>query len=120
MSIIKHSASRLGTLLILGAALGLAPGREAAAQNAPCAQLLRVVGVSGADFLSLRPFPTMASQPILGIPPFAVELVDLGQPIGEWVRVRYAHVVGYVHQRHVMAHLLMCVAPPPARPGTVS
>ena len=94
-----------------------------------CTDVLRVVGVRN-DVLWLRSFPGIpetggASNVLLGIPPDAVEVRDLGQTEGAWRRVSFRGVTGFASLRHLKQHMRYCtVRPqqpaPSASPGRLS
>jgi dienelactone hydrolase len=84
-----------------------------AAQHARCVRMLRVTGVMGDDVLFLRsspqvPDPSQADNRLIGIPPEAKRIEELGSSQGGWQHIRYMGQEGYASTRYLVPDAIDC------------
>jgi hypothetical protein len=92
---------------------GLLSAAPTAGAPVNCTDQVRIVGIPPANVLGMRetpwvPGPGERSNLKLGVPPSARDIEDLGQQFGEWRKIRFRGVDGWVRTRFLRPNGRRC------------
>jgi len=114
-----HAVSLPSVALVAASLVGIIPPLPATAadpvQHAKCVRMLRVTGVAPDDVLFLRSSPNVPDPPeadnrLIGIPPEARRIEELGGREGGWQQIRYVGQEGYASSRYLAPDTIDCPA----------